>query len=393
MEGYLYKKGAGESSFGRRNWKKRWFVLEGTDLTYFENIDLISGIPVSQKGSLSVKGCEIKEVLHHEKKHVFIIQNPQGRQMYICADEERMLHIWIKALQLSAKGESSFEIDYSSFYTRLGLDPDQHPDASTINRAYRKKALKVHPDKGGDIVEFKKLQEACDMLIGKIEEDEKSLLYDTITFEAVIQKGGKGVGFGMIVNENPKKGNIVIKVCFYFPHKKIKTILKLINYFNLLTQEILPTMKLLSLGDAARGSLQLGDELIKIGIDDSSKWPLSRVVQRLNDFRVPVNSEIRLVFARLVEKVDRDAATPESSNPNADNPFPSPVYKQTYDSVSGKHISTQLICFFFSGVDSLEYLKKMPSHYPQLPSSSLAGRFFSSPVPRGAVQREQSAVI
>ena len=28
MEGFLLKKARGESGFGRRNWKRRWFILE-----------------------------------------------------------------------------------------------------------------------------------------------------------------------------------------------------------------------------------------------------------------------------------------------------------------------------------------------------------------------------
>ena len=36
MEGYLYKKGRGESSFfSRKNWKKRWFTLDGDYITYY----------------------------------------------------------------------------------------------------------------------------------------------------------------------------------------------------------------------------------------------------------------------------------------------------------------------------------------------------------------------
>jgi hypothetical protein len=35
----------------------------------------------------------------------------------------------------------------------LGLNPEKHPTISEVNRAYRKTALKVHPDKGGDLIE------------------------------------------------------------------------------------------------------------------------------------------------------------------------------------------------------------------------------------------------
>jgi hypothetical protein len=61
MEGFLLKKARGESGFGRRNWKRRWFVLEDQrfaeaachsshfhnyhifSLKYFEDFNLRSG--------------------------------------------------------------------------------------------------------------------------------------------------------------------------------------------------------------------------------------------------------------------------------------------------------------------------------------------------------------
>lgn len=50
MEGYLFKKGRGESKiFGRKNWKKRWCILEGQYLTYYEDFDLEKKIPINKK--------------------------------------------------------------------------------------------------------------------------------------------------------------------------------------------------------------------------------------------------------------------------------------------------------------------------------------------------------
>jgi curved DNA-binding protein CbpA len=43
--------------------------------------------------------------------------------------------------------------DYHQFYSILGLNMFANPSLSEINRAYRKAALKVHPDKGGDLAE------------------------------------------------------------------------------------------------------------------------------------------------------------------------------------------------------------------------------------------------
>jgi hypothetical protein len=60
MEGFLFKKGRGESAvFGRKNWKKRWFILEGTYVTYYETFSLDKNQPVNKKvGRCWGSGCE-----------------------------------------------------------------------------------------------------------------------------------------------------------------------------------------------------------------------------------------------------------------------------------------------------------------------------------------------
>ena len=42
------------------------------------------------------------------------------------------------------------------------------PEQKVIEKAFRKKALRCHPDKGGDPVVFKKLNDAYNKLIGHI---------------------------------------------------------------------------------------------------------------------------------------------------------------------------------------------------------------------------------
>ena len=43
------------------------------------------------------------------------------------------------------------------------------PEQKVIEKAFRKKALRCHPDKGGDPVVFKKLNDAYNKLIGHIQ--------------------------------------------------------------------------------------------------------------------------------------------------------------------------------------------------------------------------------
>ena len=49
MEGFLFKKARGESTFGRHNWKLRWFILESTNLSYYEKFDAKGNMPMDVK--------------------------------------------------------------------------------------------------------------------------------------------------------------------------------------------------------------------------------------------------------------------------------------------------------------------------------------------------------
>lgn len=277
MEGFLLKKPR-NSTFGRKALHKRWFILEDHTLTYYEDFDLQNGLPVNLKGTVDVKGCEAVPVAHDDKTFEFMIKVQNENALYVQAADSRTQNMWIKALSVASRGKPvKVEIDYDACYQILKLDPANHHTSSEINRAYRKAALKSHPDKGGDLAEFKKLQEAFDNIMTKLEEDQAAQYIETIKFEAVVEKGGQGVGLGMVVVEDVTKGTIKIK-------------------------DVLPGIIVKSLTAGAGGCIKREDALVKVGIDDVTNMPLSRVVQKLNDLRVPVGATIKLMFKRKIRK-------------------------------------------------------------------------------------------
>ena len=64
------------------------------------------------------------------------------------------------------------EVDNKKFYDLLGVKKDAS-DAE-IRKSYRKLALKLHPDKGGDPEKFKEITNAYEVLSDK----DKRELYD-----------------------------------------------------------------------------------------------------------------------------------------------------------------------------------------------------------------------
>jgi hypothetical protein len=59
--------------------------------------------------------------------------------------------------------EDFYPLKRSNSYEILGIDRDA--DEEEIKKAFRKMALKTHPDKGGDEEQFKKVREAYECLI------------------------------------------------------------------------------------------------------------------------------------------------------------------------------------------------------------------------------------
>jgi curved DNA-binding protein CbpA len=95
----------------------------------------------------------------------------------------------MKALLNAANGiggPTTFNFD--EYYSLLSLDKTEELTTSSLNKAYRKAALKNHPDKGGNVDAFKKVQEAFEILQSKLAEEEQSKFYKNIGFSADIEK-------------------------------------------------------------------------------------------------------------------------------------------------------------------------------------------------------------
>lgn len=112
-------------------------------------------------------------------------------------------------------GRGGGEVDNSEFYDLLEVE--KNASSAQIKKAYRKLAMKHHPDKGGDEATFKKISEAYDVL----SDSEKRDLYDKYGKEGVEQGGGArnaddifsmffGGGGGGRGRRGPQKGDDVV---------------------------------------------------------------------------------------------------------------------------------------------------------------------------------------
>ena len=87
-----------------------------------------------------------------------------------------------------AQSESNKEVDNNRFYELLGVSKNATSDE--IKKAFRKLALKKHPDKGGDPKEFAEITHAAEVLT----DPDKRKIYDRFGEEGLKEGAGASAG-------------------------------------------------------------------------------------------------------------------------------------------------------------------------------------------------------
>lgn len=97
--------------------------------------------------------------------------------------------MWIKALSEASRGENLFlPPNYPACYELLGLREANRPSSADVEHAFIRLSQQKHPDKGGDPVEFKAIQDAYSALLHRIQEDEDKMKFKQVKYEAVLRK-------------------------------------------------------------------------------------------------------------------------------------------------------------------------------------------------------------
>ena len=308
MEGFLEKKGGSHSGLGllpvgRRNWKRRWFVLEGAVLTYYEDFDPATNAPVgAAKGCVDLRGCQAKLCPHKPRKgtprvHTFSIEKPKGERLLMEATgpmAEKLKFAWLRALEdaiaksMSKEGRraslrAAQDVDAPEHYERLGLEKRDDLTDKDIRKAYRRVAVAQHPDRGGDPESFIALHEAYEVIINARAARREALRYGECVFEGRIKKEPKG-GFGLTVCERKEGGVAIKRVVFW------SCATTCVERPEGIERE-LPSSEL---------SFRAGDRIVGVDGDDTRRWSVTRLIQRLDNFRVPAEASILLRVARPV---------------------------------------------------------------------------------------------
>jgi hypothetical protein len=102
MEGWLLKKGQGRGVLSRRNWKKRYFTLQGNTLKYYGKYSSAHGFS-DLKGQLQISNTSILPIRKVDgAKYYFMFdviqRHPIMRVIHLRASTESEEQLWIDAV-------------------------------------------------------------------------------------------------------------------------------------------------------------------------------------------------------------------------------------------------------------------------------------------------------
>lgn len=276
MEGFLNLKALLSSP-------RVYVILDRQQVTCYSSLDGKNGLfyPKTVRLTFNLRNAKIMNDTKSFRYGITIIssQNNTTLAKFGCLNDE-MHASWFKVLdratRLHLHEEEQVQRRQSSFQI-LDLDPRQRLTHNYISRSYKKLCLVNHPDRGGDVNKFNQLYTAYETLRSIQDEQDRKNNTVKVDYEAIIEKGGNTIGFGLMVVEEKTLRTIVV-------------------------QSVNKNILLHGLTAEAHGEIKEGDELIMIDQDDCSSWPMTRIRSRLANDRVHVGAKITFTLARRIPK-------------------------------------------------------------------------------------------
>eukprot|EP01123_Difflugia_compressa_P010039 TRINITY_DN3554_c0_g1_i1.p1 TRINITY_DN3554_c0_g1~~TRINITY_DN3554_c0_g1_i1.p1 ORF type:complete len:485 (+),score=97.92 TRINITY_DN3554_c0_g1_i1:57-1457(+) len=120
VSGWVTKEGG-----SYKNWKKRWMIIEGTDLAYYKKEN-----KKEKCGIVPLVGSMVSTVSYKQKKFCFEITTPT-RTWHVCANSESDMDRWIKGLNDAIKLGSTLGGVSSSSQGKLNESSSSIPPAGS----------------------------------------------------------------------------------------------------------------------------------------------------------------------------------------------------------------------------------------------------------------------
>ena len=178
LSGWLHRKW--KSGGMRRKWERLWFELRGSFLFCFTAEQTEASKQATHDCLISLKDAEINVYVHRHRKHCLELLHKERRPLLLQAESAASMREWMHVIAVASAGPANAPASIASYYEVLGLNPTSDVTLRNIKFTYRKKALKNHPDKGGDRQVFQMISEAYEVLTA-VKETESEERYVQLT--------------------------------------------------------------------------------------------------------------------------------------------------------------------------------------------------------------------
>jgi hypothetical protein len=292
MEGFLFrrrKRGLAGPSF-----KRRWALLDSNNLIVYDGFDIKAGEPTHRKDSVSLNGIEwrLEKIKVSGYEHSFTLIHKTIDSIYLAFDDENQMVLWMEALEdvLYKRNPSAFDTKGpESYYRTLHLEDFMDNDENTLElddlrHAYRHAERTLQMEGYGVeasatemLMNSHRAKRAYYALYGKhfgggdsssSSSNRRAVLKYTVTIKKKeTADGGSNLGFSLV--ESPE------------------TLRSMVH-------SVSPYIVMAS----SRHEIEKWDEISSINGVVVSAWPLKRVAQYLNGFRLPASTTVDIEFTR-----------------------------------------------------------------------------------------------
>eukprot|EP00049_Salpingoeca_infusionum_P015554 m.304198 g.304198 ORF g.304198 m.304198 type:complete len:1144 (+) comp15896_c0_seq2:757-4188(+) len=157
-QGWLVKQGGGTTLLSRKNWKRRWFILQGNQLTYHKNNFYIVSHPPAEVRQHATGTIDVSQATAIDpwegKTFGFVIITPT-RTFYIHATSTEEQKVWLRKLRAArdaAKGDPTVDASSSTSKSKSKAKSKSSPLQSSS------KAVPVRSQSTEDAADMHRLQ-------------------------------------------------------------------------------------------------------------------------------------------------------------------------------------------------------------------------------------------
>jgi len=303
MEGYIKVK-ISSGVFGS-TYTQVYGILHNQQIMYYNGLDQlrrptkIAGSFNIQAGSVTKEGGKSREGFSSAMRIIVKDKKSKILVKFECATPT-LWNNWYNAIERNVIMHDvavKKKTQHNENRELLGFEPvgdhasddEKRLSKAMIAKAYKVRAIKAHPDRGGDPEMFYKISQAYTQLLAWQAWQDEQLNSQVVEYEAIVEKT-EACGMGISVTYDEFKDMVLVS--------------------NVNTGVVV-----VALTEEAEGVINPGDALLAIDDEDCADWRISRLTSRLSAVRVPVGSQIHFTFSRR-KVIDEETAY---------SPMPSPA--------------------------------------------------------------------